>query len=296
MKCTIKNRDRIIDDYLQGKLTQEEKDKFDAHCFECDACFTEIRFREKLVNLIQQDGPVLFADYLKIRSNKQSGLPEKFRILFESFHKFKSHRVGFAAAAFAAIALFTLLTVRNLNLINETSVPSVLTDGTEDSVRIDAKLAKQDSSNSSATEPAQVAVSKTQRKAQPTELPTNKEIEKKTESLKRDLSETLAANFKPLPYLEAMLNDVSRSANLTVISPEINQQMQDSLRFSWRSPDSEKLYLKILNNKGSELFAFTVESNQYLFSQKLKPGLYYWKLENEDDLLFVGKFVVGKVN
>jgi hypothetical protein len=40
------------------------------------------------------------------------------------------------------------------------------------------------------------------------------------------------------------------------------------------------------------LQTITVRGSRYVFSQKIPPGLYYWKLESKDELLFLGKFLV----
>ena len=54
----------------------------------------------------------------------------------------------------------------------------------------------------------------------------------------------------------------------------------------------KKLVLKILNNKGTEVYSAEAEKNEYVFKETLNPGLYYWKLEYREEMLFVGKFRV----
>ena len=100
------------------------------------------------------------------------------------------------------------------------------------------------------------------------------------------------AAFQTLPYLEEMLSDVSRSETVTVLSPEIGQKYKDGLSFIWEGTGDETVYVKILNNQGDELYSLATQGRKLQFNEKLSAGLYYWKLESEDDLLFVGKFLV----
>jgi len=101
-----------------------------------------------------------------------------------------------------------------------------------------------------------------------------------------------STNFEILPYLEGMLSDVSRSESVDVLSPETGEVVHGKPVFSWEGMQGEKVYLIILDNLGNERFAFTTDDNQFTLPKKLDPGLYYWKLETKDDLLFLGKFLV----
>ena len=99
-------------------------------------------------------------------------------------------------------------------------------------------------------------------------------------------------NYETLPYFEEILSDVSRSESVTVLSPQVGAVVQNKPLFKWEGLEEERIYLIILDNQGNELFRFTTDKNQFKLSKKLNPGLYYWKLESEEDLLFLGKFLV----
>ena len=102
------------------------------------------------------------------------------------------------------------------------------------------------------------------------------------------------ANFAPLPYLETMVSDVHRAYSIEVFHPKNGENTTGQIKFEWENDITDVIYLKILNNKGDELFAFETQEQDFSFNQKLEPGLYYWKLESEDDLLHVGKFFFKK--
>lgn len=106
------------------------------------------------------------------------------------------------------------------------------------------------------------------------------------------MSQAYAANFEPLPYYEEMFGEVTRSHAIDVLSPKIGDKMIDSIMFQWEMSTGEVVHLKILNNRGEEIVHYLPEQNRFIFKEKLEPGLYYWKLETEDELVYVGKFLV----
>jgi len=105
-------------------------------------------------------------------------------------------------------------------------------------------------------------------------------------------SELVADNYSPYPDLEDMVNVHFRSSALQITSPLADQATGKSILFAWNPGSAGKVTLKIVDNKGEEIFSASAENNSYRFSGALKPGLYYWKLESDDELLHVGKFAV----
>jgi len=106
--------------------------------------------------------------------------------------------------------------------------------------------------------------------------------------------ELYAANFTPSSNLEDLIDSELRAASLEMLAPKNGSEVQDEIVFKWRGEPLEGLQLKILNNREEALFNFPAPDGQLIFSEKLRPGLYYWKLETEEELLHVGKFYVGR--
>jgi hypothetical protein len=129
-------------------------------------------------------------------------------------------------------------------------------------------------------------------------IPRHKEPEENESS--QDLHENrgitsqpyLAANFKPLPYMEEMIQSNYRSRGIQIFSPAVGSVYKSSekIEFKWKSQDA-MLTLKIITNKGNMIKTITTHE-RYILQEHLPPWLYYWKLENEQDLLYVGKIVV----
>jgi hypothetical protein len=95
------------------------------------------------------------------------------------------------------------------------------------------------------------------------------------------------------PNLEFMIDSRSRSFTVSVHSPANNSTLTGRILFSWREFGSEPLRLVIVSNRNEAVFASPVRDSQFLFSQRLPPGCYYWKLESANELYHVGKFFIA---
>lgn len=118
-----------------------------------------------------------------------------------------------------------------------------------------------------------------------------------TESIPNDSDfkddKLLAMNFQESTYLESSIGQI-RSEDIEIVSPEHSFQYKkdDSIVFDWNISATENIYLIILNNKEKVLYNLKIDSKPYILTQKLVPGLYYWKLETDDDLLHIDKFYI----
>lgn len=103
-------------------------------------------------------------------------------------------------------------------------------------------------------------------------------------------------HFRVNPNLESMLDTHYRSAGIQIISPVNNSTFNagNDINFAWKPAPQGSVTLKIINNKNEVAYDYKVSGGEFVFNQKLAPGLYYWKLENQKDLLCIGKFLVKK--
>jgi hypothetical protein len=104
--------------------------------------------------------------------------------------------------------------------------------------------------------------------------------------------EVFAENFSESPTLQRFVDHAFRSGEIDVISPSVGQIMGDSLLFHWKAQVPAPFVLRIVNNREDPVFESTIRSSHYVLTKRLTPGLYYWKLESHDELLYVGKFLV----
>ncbi|MFA6468231.1 MAG: hypothetical protein WCW35_04980 [Bacteroidota bacterium] len=104
-------------------------------------------------------------------------------------------------------------------------------------------------------------------------------------------SDQYAMNFTPSPNLDDLVQSEFRSEAITVISPEIGAIVAPPITFRWKSYGAP-VKIKVLSNKEVTVLTSIVNANSFVTAKPFAPGLYYWKLEANDDLLFVGKFFV----
>jgi hypothetical protein len=58
-KC---KHEELIDDYLLNKLSEEKKQEFEAHYFNCRACFDKMAERDEILTAIKHRGHAIFKD------------------------------------------------------------------------------------------------------------------------------------------------------------------------------------------------------------------------------------------
>lgn len=120
----------------------------------------------------------------------------------------------------------------------------------------------------------------------------SKMLEIEVDSAKQEpITEMMANNFAPLPSLEDLTKTQYRSGEIEIQSPRLNEEVGKSVNFKWIHKPGKTLILKIFNNRGEEIHTARTNSNSYIYGASLKPGLYYWKLANEEELFIVGKFL-----
>jgi hypothetical protein len=102
--------------------------------------------------------------------------------------------------------------------------------------------------------------------------------------------QNFAAAFVEDVEMESMVNFRSRSDGITVDSPGIAAEIHGDLTFRWKG--AGRATISVYNNRRELQGRIDEQRPPAVWRQVLSPGLYYWKLTSEDELLFVGKFLV----
>ncbi len=105
-------------------------------------------------------------------------------------------------------------------------------------------------------------------------------------------SETYARNYVESPNLQGLVGRSFRSGDIKILAPAVGEVMHDSLAFGWDTQAPPPFVLRIVNNREDSVLTRSLGDSHFVLRQKLEPGLYYWKLESRDQLLYVGKFFV----
>ncbi len=142
----------------------------------------------------------------------------------------------------------------------------------------------------------------TDTRVEKTNLENQKPIPSKNLVAQRDTTKTTSkkdpkidnSDFQVNPNLENMIDSQYRSSVTKVLSPRNNARLSGDITFKWEKVQSARpaLTLKILDNKNKLFCEYEVSGNGFVLKEKLPPGLFYWKLENREDLLYIGKFFI----
>ncbi|MFZ4619930.1 MAG: hypothetical protein ACOYNS_05175 [Bacteroidota bacterium] len=101
----------------------------------------------------------------------------------------------------------------------------------------------------------------------------------------------IVENSIPSSNLEDLVTSNFRSSSIEVLTPVAEAIVSSPITFRWKEYP-HAVILRILNNKDVTLLTANVKTNTFVTSRSFLPGLYYWKLEDDGELLFVGKFFV----
>lgn len=118
--------------------------------------------------------------------------------------------------------------------------------------------------------------------------------ETKVPEPKQGQPDLYAANFIPSEQLEGLSGEVFRSSGFEALFPSINQTFSPGaeILFQWKQESGTPLQLIVLNNSGKEVFRQEVSATTWAWTSPKRPGLYYWKLESTEELLYTGKFLL----
>lgn len=103
----------------------------------------------------------------------------------------------------------------------------------------------------------------------------------------------IADNFIPSPHLEDLVMTEYRSSSIDIGAPKNGDTVMQPVVFQWKETGN-LLTLKIFSNHEKTILARQSLTNSFTLKKRLTPGLYYWKLESDEELLYTGKFVVQK--
>ena len=108
-------------------------------------------------------------------------------------------------------------------------------------------------------------------------------------------NDDLIPKLKESEIFENLISSNYRGTNIEVLSPDCNQKFtaKQKITFKFKGDLSIPITIIIYNNSGKEIFRKSgISTNSYDYSPTLSLGLYYWKLIQEDNLMYVGKFFI----
>lgn len=124
-------------------------------------------------------------------------------------------------------------------------------------------------------------------------LNTQNQEQDQNEKIEIHQQETLyASNFEESAYFESYIDNF-RSESVVIISPQPDESYPKGaeINFRWVRNVNDSIMIRIFNNtEGNICSVYAIQD--FKLDLSLAPGLYYWKLETENDLLYMNKFFV----
>jgi hypothetical protein len=102
----------------------------------------------------------------------------------------------------------------------------------------------------------------------------------------------IAANFRPYAELEGLVGSELRGEFFEVTSPGEVLTKGRAITFSWKTAGTGPWKIIVLDNRGGIVKEAEVRSAAFVLEGPFRPGLYYWKVIQNDELAHVGKFRV----
>jgi hypothetical protein len=114
-----------------------------------------------------------------------------------------------------------------------------------------------------------------------------------TDSVPEPKNPLLAERFFPLNSLENLVGESTRADDILLLEPESALKIHsgDTVTFAWKTESSDPVEICLFDNTGRKVLTVrpTGKLNYLMKTGKLKPGLYYWKLLKNDQLVTAGK-------
>ncbi len=103
----------------------------------------------------------------------------------------------------------------------------------------------------------------------------------------------LAANFTPNLELEELVTAGTRSTSLKDVVP-VNEAVVrgTAIRFDWGPRGERQWTLVIMDAAGQDVYSARIKALPHRAEKKLGEGLYYWKVLDEQEAVYFGKFSV----
>ena len=254
----------VIENYILGKLDKKYELAFEEHMLICEECRRKC---ELLENILDASESKLKDESKSVDHSQKSKLNS---ILF-------SDRMLRIAAALVVLISITYLIFnsRKPSLIAEKETLSV--DST-DKITV-SKILSEDSTD---TYPSKVSTD-------------NKQDKLLQENIRKQEDIVLARLYEPSPVFENATQEQWRSTGIIVQSPidSIMYSKGENIEFIWQYKLQNNIIIILRDNKGKAILTEEVVSG---YERKIEsPGLYYWQLMIEDEIIYTGKFSIDSI-
>jgi len=251
----------MIENYVLGKLNEEEESAFEEHILGCAKCRRKC---ELLETIIASSEHRLIEEYDTLQTNKTKKitLPASYKILWRAA----------AAILILAGAAYLITNTGKFHPADRKNQPV-------------AENYMTDTSNKSISDSSAVSIDKIKNQEPKQEEPRIEKYEQEEYAL-------LAEAFDPSPVFESAIQNQLRSNDIAVTSPSDSAifKKNQKIVFLWHTDSAMDIMLILRKNTGNTIFKKKVQSP---YSKTIDiSGLYYWQLAVHDEVVYTGKFLV----
>jgi hypothetical protein len=107
------------------------------------------------------------------------------------------------------------------------------------------------------------------------------------------ISEPIAANYSPLPELESLAGGNTRGEAFEDLSPD-SWPRGGEITLRWKTSSPGPWTIVLVDNRGKTLNESKADREEISLPGRFRPGLYYWKVLRNEELIYVGKFRVER--
>lgn len=267
----------LIERYLSNELKEAEREALLVLINENQAIKDEFILRDKINKAVQKK------DIIDLR-HKLKDLSKKYRSN-HSIEEPKGHyKVNWYRTAAIIILLIGAGVVLNYKL-DKRELAVTLNDSIEPHEKVENIKNIPDTSN------GRIGNSETETSiTNNINIEQSKDVSNPNQSSEKEI--LLALNEDKSEYFESFIVNYRADGIVTMLpKPSAVFITGKEILFKWNIKQYDSILLSIFNNKEELVHSFSAQ-NQFIFAQKLSPGLYYWKLESEDDLLYLNKFLI----
>ncbi len=101
-------------------------------------------------------------------------------------------------------------------------------------------------------------------------------------------------NYELNQEMEDLVRDVYRSKSVIIKKPKLNEVVDNPVELRWTNTKGKPSTIVLLDSNGRIVFTELTSDTVLVIKKILEPAQYYWKIENEEELLAIGKFKVAK--
>ena len=103
--------------------------------------------------------------------------------------------------------------------------------------------------------------------------------------------------YEPLPAYERLVGDIYRGGDFQLLHPGINKTFKstEKILFKWKIDDPFPIKIILNDHDGARITETQLlQESPYQLGPISTPGLYYFKIMDRDDMIYIGRFRIKK--